>query len=64
MGSTDHSNSPMFDGFDEKFFEFVGNRDSFLLIFAQSSLKRPQNLGESAGDGLRGRRDPPVTLRT
>ena len=35
-----------------------------LLIFAQSSLKKTPSLGESVGDGLRGRRDPPVTLRT
>ena len=36
----------------------------FLLIFAQSPLEIITSLGESVGDGLRGRCDPPVTLRT
>ena len=51
-------------GLVDRFFEVCREIGFFLLIFAQSSLKRPPSLGESVGDGLRGRRDPPVTLRT
>lgn len=41
------------------------SRDCFWLIFIETALKRNKlSLGESVGVGLRGMRDPRVTLRT
>ena len=40
------------------------NRILFVDFRSKLVKKSATSLGESVGDGLRGRRDPPVTLRT